>query len=39
MATKPDILLAFDSFDKGQPTTKSNDSLNKLSPVANSRDK
>ena len=27
MATKPDMLLGFDSFDKGQPTTKSHDFL------------
>ena len=39
MATKPDMLLAFDNFDKGQSTTKSNDSLVKWSLVTSSRDK
>ena len=39
MATKPDMSLAFDNFDKGQPTTKSNDSLTKSSLLTNSHDK
>ena len=39
MATKLDMLLAFDSFDKGQTTTKSHDFLIKWSLVTNSRDK
>ena len=39
MATKPDMLLGFDSFDKGQPTTGSNDFLIKWLLVTNSRDK
>ena len=39
MATKPDMLLGFDSFDKGQPTTGSHDFLIKWLLVTNSRDK
>ena len=27
MATKPDMLLGFDSFDKGEPTTELHDFL------------
>ena len=39
MATKPDMLLGFDSFDKGKPTTGSHDFLIKWLLVTNSRDK
>ena len=39
MATKPDMLLGFDSFDMGQPTTGSHDFLIKWLLVTNSRDK
>ena len=39
MATKPDMLLGFDSFDKRQPTTGSHDFLIKWLLVTNSRDK
>ena len=39
MATKPDMSLGFDSFDKGKPTTGSHDFLIKWLLVTNSRDK
>ena len=37
--TKPDMLLAFDRFDKWKPSTKSHDFLIKWSLMTNSRDK